>query len=104
MKKTAYRFDDLGHNDVMAIVDSDDNYAWVEACIASYPSEGQVCFELRGSDGEGDQDALERLREHLKSYTVAIRCDFNKPDGFADAVRKAQAALDNFDWRVKPPS
>jgi len=104
MNGIPYRFDDFGHNDVVAIADSDDNYEWVEACIVSYPSEGYVCFELRGSDGEGDPEALKRLREHLESYTVAFRCDFSKRDGFADAVRKAQAALDSFDWCVKSPS
>lgn len=101
MNGTAYRFDDFGCNGFTAIADSDDNYEWVEACIVSYPSEGQVCFELRGSDGEGDPDALKKLREHLETYTTAFRCDFTKPNGFADAVRKAQAARDNFDWCVK---
>lgn len=101
MNGTAYRFDDFGD---MVIADSDDNYEWVEACIVSYPSKGQVCFELRGSGGEGDPGVRKRLREHLEDYTVAFRCDFNKRDGFADAVRKAQAALDSFDWCVKSSS
>jgi hypothetical protein len=94
---TKIKFDDFGMNNYLAIVDESGNYEWVEPQITSIPSESCIRVQLIASNGEGDEDARQSLREYISEhYQVEIPCDFRDSTNFECAVTKATAIRDRF--------
>lgn len=95
--KTEITFDDFGSNGSLAIVDESGNYEWIEPQIAGIPSENCVRLELVPSEGSGDFDARNALREYLlRHYQIDVACDFRDKSAISSAITDATAIRDRF--------
>ena len=95
--KTSIKFDDLGTNGDLAVVDASQNYEWVELQIVSFPGESLVRVEVVARGGQGDDHARQALLDYLSEhYEIDIPCDFRHDAEIADAVAKAAAIRDRF--------
>jgi len=95
--KSGITFDNFGNDYHMAVTDGLGNYEWVEVRIAGIPTESCIRLELVASDGDGDEDARQALRDHLSEhYAIDIPCDFRDEKQIARASAKVTALRDAF--------
>ena len=95
--KSGITFDNFGNDYHMAVTDGLGNYEWVEVRIAGIPTESCIRLELVASDGDGDEDARQALRDHLSEhYSIDIPCDFRDEMQIARASAKVTALRDAF--------
>lgn len=95
--KNEIHFDDFGFSGKLAIVDGSSNYEWIEPTITSIAPLSCVRLEFVATDGEGDEDARELLRDHLvENYLIDVPCDFRKEADISRAVGEAVAIRDRF--------